>query len=162
VRIAERILAIILLLLTVSCDRMTKHLAVTHLADQPAQSYLGDTLRLEYAENTGAFLSLGSHLSEPLRFGLLRLGVGLALLAIFLVALKRHWHGLALAGATLLFAGGISNLFDRVLRGAVVDFASVGIGVLRTGIFNVADVAILLGGIMMVIGRGANDREKED
>ena len=113
-RKAELAFAFMLVLLTVGCDRVTKHLASVHLADQPARSYLADTIRLEYAENTGAFLSLGSGLSEPIRFGLFRLGVGLALLAIVIVALKRKWHGLLLAGVTLLFAGGISNLIDRL------------------------------------------------
>ena len=151
-RRAELAFAFMLLLLTVGCDRVTKHLASTHLAEQPARSYLADILRLEYAENTGAFLSLGSNLPEPVRFGLFRLGVGFALLAILIVALKRRWHGMALAGVTLLFAGGMSNLIDRMSHGTVVDFASVGIGTFRTGIFNVADVAILAGGLLMVVG----------
>ena len=151
-RRAELAFAFVFSLLTVGCDRVTKHLASTHLADQPARSYLADTLRLEYAENTGAFLSLGSGLPESIRFGLFRLGVGVALLAILIVALKRKWHGLLLAGVTLLFAGGISNLIDRLHHGTVVDFASIGIGTLRTGIFNVADVAILAGGLLMVVG----------
>jgi len=44
-----------------------------------------------------------------------------------------------------VFAGGISNLIDRILWGSVVDFMSVGVGPLRTGIFNVADVAVMIG-----------------
>jgi signal peptidase II len=152
VRTAERLFAFVLLLFTVGCDRVTKHLATVHLANGPARSYLSDTVRLEYAENTGAFLSLGSNLPESVRFGIFRIGVGIALLAILLVALKRRWHGLSLAGVTLLFAGGMSNLVDRMAEGTVVDFASVGVGALRTGIFNVADVAILAGGLLMVVG----------
>ena len=49
-----------LILTTIGCDRVTKHLASTHLADAPPQSFLADTFRLEYAENTGAHLRLGS------------------------------------------------------------------------------------------------------
>jgi signal peptidase II len=49
----------------------------------------------------------------------------------------------------LFVAGGISNLFDRVVQGSVIDFMHVGVGSVRTGIFNVADLAILLGGILM-------------
>jgi signal peptidase II len=46
---------------------------------------------------------------------------------------------------TLIFSGGISNLYDRVLNNdAVIDFLNVGIGSLRTGIFNVADMANML------------------
>ena len=57
------ILPLVLLLTTVGCDRVTKRLAVVHLAGAPPQSYLQNTIRLEYAENKGAFLSL-SQLSE--------------------------------------------------------------------------------------------------
>lgn len=155
-------LALTLLFLTVGCDRVTKHLATTHLADKPAFSYLGDTLRLEYAENTGAFLSLGSRLPESIRFGLFTVGVAAALIAILVVALIRRWQGFSLAGVVLLFGGGFSNLIDRVIHGSVVDFASIGIGSLRTGIFNIADVAIMLGGIFIVIGNSGNTPQGSD
>jgi signal peptidase II len=39
---------------------------------------------------------------------------------------------------------------DRIVHGTVVDFVSVGVGSLRTGIFNVADVAILAGLFMLI------------
>ncbi len=45
----------------------------------------------------------------------------------------------------MFFAGGVSNWIDRLLGGSVVDFLNVGIGWMRTGVFNVADVAIMLG-----------------
>jgi signal peptidase II len=152
VRVASRVLALALLLMTIGCDRVTKHLATAHLADTPVRSYFGDTLRLEYAENPGAFLSVGSRLPEWARIGLFRIGVGMALTVVAFVALKHRWIGMPLIGASLVFAGGLSNLGDRLVRGSVVDFVSVGIGPLRTGIFNVADVAVLLGGALIAIG----------
>jgi signal peptidase II len=51
----------------------------------------------------------------------------------------------------LFVGGGASNLFDRLARGSVVDFMNVGFGPVRTGIFNVADMAILLGAVLVVI-----------
>src|SRR5262245_18425966 len=116
----------------------------------PTQSYFAGTVQLEYAENTGAFLSLGSQPPEWARTTLLRVGVSLALAALVLVALRYRWSGFALAGASLTFAGGVSNLLDRILRGSVVDFMSIGFGPIRTGIFNVADVAIILGGVLLI------------
>ena len=62
------------------------------------------------------------------------------------MAVRLHWTGLQLFGLALVFAGGASNLADRIARGSVIDFMNVGLGSLRTGIFNVADVA-LLGGV---------------
>jgi signal peptidase II len=48
-------------------------------------------------------------------------------------------------------AGGASNLLDRVAFGSVVDFVNLGVGSVRTGIFNVADMAIMLGAFIVVI-----------
>ena len=136
------------MLTTIGCDRITKHVATAKLAGAPTQSYLAGTIKFEYAENTGAFLSLGSRLPEWARTVLLRVGVGLALAALVFVALRHRWSGLALAGASLSFAGGVSNLLDRILRGSVVDFMSIGVGSLRTGIFNVADIGVALGAML--------------
>jgi signal peptidase II len=150
-KVATHAFALMLLLSTVGCDRVTKRVATAALANMPAQSYFSDTLRFEYAENTGAFLSVGSALPNWARIVLFRVVVASALAAVALVALKHRWTGLPLMGASLVFAGGISNLADRIVRGSVVDFVSLGVGSLRTGIFNVADVAILLGGLFIII-----------
>lgn len=143
------LLAIVLILTTIGCDRVTKHLATEHLADAERHSFLGDVFRLEYAENTGAFLSLGSTLPDKLRTGLLTYGVALGLIVVAIVAVKKRWSGVPLAGAALIWAGGASNLVDRALRGSVVDFMNLGIASLRTGIFNVADIAILAGAVLI-------------
>ena len=146
------ILPLILLLTTVGCDRMTKHLAIIHLAGAPPQSYLQNTIRLQYAENSGAFLSLGSELPDTVRTAILTVGVALLLALVAVLAIRRRWTGAALAGVSLMWAGGVSNLIDRAMSGHVVDFLNLGVGSLRTGIFNVADVAVLIGAVMIVIG----------
>jgi signal peptidase II len=154
------LVAALLILTTIGCDRVTKHLASTRLADAPPQSFLADTFRLEYAENTGAFLSLGSTLPDTLRTGLLTFGVALGLIVVAIVAFRKRWTGLPLAGAALIWAGGVSNLVDRATRGSVVDFMNVGVGSLRTGIFNVADIAIMGGALLIAIKEMSQGREK--
>jgi signal peptidase II len=57
----------------------------------------------------------------------------------------------ALLGLTLLIAGGASNWIDRAMRGSVVDFMNVGVGPVRTGIFNAADLAILCGAALFIV-----------
>ena len=73
------------------------------------------------------------------------IGTGLILCGMVVAAFKFRLSGPALVGLALYFAGGASNLVDRVMHGSVIDFLNVGVGPLRTGIFNVADMAILLG-----------------
>jgi signal peptidase II len=130
---------------TVGCDRVTKHIATRVLEGEPGRSYLGDTVRVVYAENTGGFLSLGAGLPEGVRTAVFTIATGLVLLALTVFALRGRMSGLRLAALVLFVAGGASNWVDRALRGSVIDFLNVGIGPLRTGIFNVADMAIMLG-----------------
>jgi signal peptidase II len=141
----RRVALIVLIVMTVGCDRVSKHFAARELAGEARQSFLGDTVRLEYAENTGAFLSFGDSWPVAARHGVFTIGTGLILLGMVAAAIKFRLSGPALVGLALYFAGGASNLVDRILRGSVIDFMNVGVGPLRTGIFNVADMAILLG-----------------
>ena len=152
-RITVRILALVLMLTTIGCDRVTKHLSRATLAGTAARSYLSDTVRLEYAENAGGFLSLGEQLPSWLRTALLTVGAGVGVITVALMAIKLRWSGLAFIGATLFVAGGVSNLLDRVTHGSVVDFMNIGIGSLRSGVFNVADVALMVGIAFMALGR---------
>jgi len=112
---------------------------------------LADTVRLEYVENTGGFLGLGADWPDAVRMTLFTTGTGLVLLVMVGFAVRLHWHGWRLIGVCLVFAGGASNWVDRVARGSVVDFMNVGVGPLRTGIFNVADVAITVGVAVLLL-----------
>jgi len=149
-----RLLGGLVVLFTLGCDQVTKRVASMALKGDPPRSFLADTLRLQYAENQGAFLSLGAGWSEPLRFGLFALGN--ALLLGLIAALLLRSRGLRvgeLLGFCLLAAGGASNLIDRLTNGgAVVDFLNLGVGGLRTGIFNVADLAITGGVALLLLG----------
>jgi signal peptidase II len=148
---------------TVGCDQATKQLAISHLRDEPAQAFLGGFLRLVFAENSGAFLSLGGQLPRTVRFGLLTIGVGLILLVGLLYLVKSRRVGrLHIVALALAVGGGASNWFDRLVNdGRVVDFLVLGIGPVRTGVFNVADVAIMLGVGLLILGtRGANSVEE--
>jgi len=149
---AGRSLALLALVVaTIGCDRVTKHLATENLAGEPTRSFLADTVRLTYAENLGGFLSLGAGMSPALRTFVFNVATGVLLLVLAVMAWRQRgsvWHTTAFS---LFIAGGASNWFDRINHGHVVDFLNVGIGSLRTGIFNVADVAITAGVAVFVI-----------
>ncbi|RCH55563.1 signal peptidase II [Mucilaginibacter hurinus] len=141
-------------LVSIGCDRVTKDLAKTHLKYEEPQSYLNNIFRLEYVENTGAALSLGDNLSQPWSFILLTLlpvifMIGLVIYTIYNVGVLDKWSVLALS---LITAGGIGNIIDRILYDRhVTDFMNIGIGSLRTGIFNVADMCVTAGVIIMLL-----------
>jgi len=142
----------------VIADHVTKWIAIVYLKESnEAYIFLGNLFRLQYAENTGAFLSLGAALPDGVRSLIMTglNGVILAGLIIYLFAARRiHlFHAVAL---TLIAGGGIGNLIDRIFRdGRVVDFMNMGITTnsfsLRTGIFNIADVAIMAGLFLIIL-----------
>ena len=145
-------LLIAVLIIAVACDQFTKAIAQHELQLGAMHSYLGDTVRLQLAHNYGAFLGLGASLSAEWRQGLWSIGVAVVLLgllgyAIFARSLDRP----TLIALSLIVAGGGSNLYDRIVFGGyVIDFLNVGIGPLRTGIFNVADMGIMAGAFIML------------
>jgi signal peptidase II len=143
---------------TIGCDRVTKHAATTMLAGQSDHSYLADTVRLGYVENTGGFLSLGASWPTALRTIFFTVATGVMLLTLTVVAFRRQrdrWSGL---GFALFLAGGASNWVDRIARGSVVDFLNIGVGPVRTGVFNVADAAIMLGAAIFVLAELRSNR----
>ena len=79
------------------------------------------------------------------------------LLTLLGAAVRFRWHGWVLIGTGLVLAGGASNWVDRAIRGSVVDFINVGVGSLRTGIFNVADLAIMLGAVVLLLASSIGD-----
>ncbi len=143
-------------------DQATKYLAQQSFRGQPAQVFLGDLFRFDYAENPGAFLGMGDGLSNPFRFWIFTILVFVMMLGLTgLLHLKKFSRQEAWA-YSLVFAGGVGNLIDRSFRtdGKVIDFMNIGLGSLRTGIFNVADMAIMLGLILLLFIRSPKTTEK--
>lgn len=142
----------LVMLCCVGCDQAAKAMARDSLMGRTI-SLLGGAVRFEYAENTGAFLSLGSSLPSGMRALLFVGGTGVIVLGL-LIAMARGGQGSpgGSLGLALLAGGAVGNLIDRVVYdGAVVDFVSVGLGGVRTGIFNLADVAITTGVIVVAV-----------
>ncbi len=152
VRIKRLALVLLILLACVGCDQATKAAARTYLASSPPISYAGGIFLLQYAENNGAFLSLGSALSEHMRFTLFIIVSGAAVLGMLIfVLVQKKLSAVSIVGFSLVVAGGIGNLIDRIFNaGVVTDFMNIGIGRLRTGIFNIADV-IIMGGVAVLL-----------
>lgn len=140
-----------IIFLNIGCDQSTKQLAKMHLENEPAQFYLNDAFRLTYAENPGAFFGTGQDLPKGIKTLVLQVLPSLALsfLLIFVLFSKKLSMFQVIAMSFML-GGGMSNIFDRIAHEKVVDFMHIKVGVFQTGIFNVADVGIMIGmGLML-------------
>jgi len=143
------------LLFAAGCDQATKQLAIDRLAGAPAVSLAGDAVRFELAANPGGFLSLGAGLPPAARrVVFLAVVPALVVLACGLALRSGVSSARAAAGLGLVVGGGLGNWLDRVLNeGVVTDFVSLGLGGLRTGIFNVADLAVVAGVLLLACAR---------
>jgi signal peptidase II len=147
----KRLPLMAIMVVTIAIDQWTKHIARMSLAMAAPRRF--SILTLLYAENAGAFLSLGANLPPQTR-SLIFSGVVAVALAIGIYALMTNRVGGdadAIAVAFIL-GGGIGNLIDRVFRGGrVTDFLYMAVGPLHTGVFNVADIAITGGVIWLLV-----------
>lgn len=164
---AQRLGVLLLVVfLAVGCDQATKSVAQTRLRYSEPIVFLDGMVRLQYAENSGAFLSLGARLPETAQRWIFLGAVAVILAVILLYALRelQELHILLLVAFALILGGGIGNFIDRVVNdGRVVDFMNVGIGNLRTGIFNVADMALMLGvGMVVLFGLLSRDSDSAE
>ncbi|HSQ41254.1 MAG TPA: signal peptidase II [Fibrobacteraceae bacterium] len=142
---------IALVALNVGVDRISKWIALANLEGRGAVSVVGDYFVLVLARNQGAFLSAGASLPPTLRWLFLSGLPTLALLfaVIWLLLHPEIRRSVAISTACII-GGGVSNIFDRLFNdGRVVDFMNFGIGSLRTGILNVADLSITFGAIAL-------------
>ena len=152
-RLTRALLLMVVIITCVGCDQATKTLAKATLPALGPVSLLHDTVTLVYMENPGAFLSLGAGLPSATRFALFTVAPGLALTGASTFLLWSHGVPLLQSvSLALLIGGGCGNLMDRLgNHGYVVDFLRLGVGPVRTGVFNVADAAITAGVLLLGI-----------
>lgn len=146
--------ALICALAWIILDQLTKALFKQMLTPGEVVSFFAGSLLVLPTYNHGAFLSLGADMSDATRDLIFIYGV-LAILVGLLVWLLRSSRlgRVEVIGIACILGGGLSNLLDRcVYHGRVFDFLNMGIGQVRTGIFNVADVGIMLGVALLLVG----------
>ena len=147
------LLILVIVCVCVGCDQATKVIAKQNLAQSPPINLMNGMVILRYIENQGSFLGLGAKLSDTVRFWLFIVLAMLMVVGMLGFALTvQELNVVGITGAALVVGGGVGNLIDRIThQGAVVDFLNVGIGKVRTGIFNLADVAIMAGiGVLLL------------
>lgn len=146
IRIIKAVLVLILLISNVGCDQISKRIVRERIGEQQEFRFLNDHLTLMKIENSGAFLSLGESLPLPIKLILLVIVPSLLLAwATIFVLTRQNLSTKTFVGIAFIIGGGIGNLYDRVVHGSVTDFLHIDFGFFQTGIFNMADVSIMVG-----------------
>ncbi len=143
-------------------DQISKVIARAILVPGEASDYIGGIFRVQLVQNHGAFLGLGGKMPELARQAILIGGVGLFVAGLlWYVFFSKTANNATRIASAWVAAGGIGNLIDRILfQGGVTDFWNVGIGGLRTGIFNVADMYITFAVIYMILDSFRKPKEQ--
>jgi signal peptidase II len=148
-RIVWNAFFLLMILINVGCDQISKKIVRQEVGKYETISLIENHFTLTKVENTGAFLSIGSALPDLVKFFLLSI-VPLLALSYGIVYLVTRQNLAKISGLALSFAigGGIGNIYDRIIHGSVTDFLHIDLGFIQTGIFNMADVSIMVGMIL--------------
>lgn len=151
-QIIRTLIIISILGINVSCDQVSKHMIRQSMVDYEKISVIKNYVTLVKVENTGAFLSIGSNLPEPLKIILLSvLPVVVLTLAFLFVLTQKDLSRLTIVAICFVIGGGIGNIYDRVMHGSVTDFLHIDFVIFETGVFNMADVSVMMGMILIFI-----------
>jgi signal peptidase II len=144
----------------VTLDVITKLIVQRTLHLYERVDIVGSYVRLTYIHNPGAAfgISLGPYSRE----------IFLVLSVIALLALAGMywftpaWDRLRLTAIALICGGAVGNLLDRVrLDAGVVDFIDVGVGTVRWPVFNVADIAVTVGAVILALSLWKEEKRVE-
>ncbi|MBT8315583.1 MAG: signal peptidase II [Maribacter sp.] len=147
----KRFVILAFVLLNIGCDQFSKDMIRKNIDPRAYIQVVGDNLILTNVENTGAMLGFGQDFSPLLKLIFLQ-GLPLIVLLVLLARTMQksnlnRWMVLAFA---FVIGGGMGNLIDRIAYGSVTDFMQLKLGVLKTGIFNMADVSVTIGVLMLL------------
>tara|TARA_B100000579_G_scaffold152573_1_gene123968 strand:+ start:9313 stop:9975 length:663 start_codon:yes stop_codon:yes gene_type:complete len=143
----------LIVLLSISLDQISKIWVRNNFESYNETNIIGDIFTLIKVENTGAFLGMGSELSEiPRVFLLIILPVVVLISITIYTYIDKTLDKISIIGFSLIIGGGIANIFDRIVYGSVTDFLYINLGgIFKTGIFNIADLSVTTGMILILI-----------
>jgi len=147
-----KIIAILtLVFLNVGCDQLSKKMAREHITPNENIAVIKDNFILMNVENSGAAYSIGSDLNPVIKRMLLQIIPATVLLVLLWLSLvKSKYPKEMVFGFCFIIGGGIGNVFDRIVYGSVTDFMYIDLGFFNTQIFNMADVSIMFGALIII------------
>ena len=153
-KLSRRSLFILLtIVLTIAVDQISKIIVRTYVVPSERSNIIGTYFTLHNVENVGAFLGMGSDLSPLLKLILLLiLPIVVLSFVTYHIFKDKSLDKVSVFAFASIIGGGIANVFDRVVYGSVTDFFHIDLGgVFRTGIFNMADLSVTTGMILLLI-----------
>ncbi len=140
------------MVLNIILDQLSKFWIRGNVAPYNDINIIADYFIITNVENSGAFLGLGSDFSPVIKsILLLALPVGVLVTVLVYVFKDKSIDKLSLIGYSSIIGGGIGNIYDRFLYGSVTDFLFIDLGgVFKTGIFNIADLSVTTGMILII------------
>ncbi|SDR66730.1 signal peptidase II [Formosa sp. Hel1_31_208] len=144
---------ILLIAFNIAIDQISKIMARANIDPNERINVIGDFFIMMNVENTGAFLGMGSDMNPTLKLiFLLVLPIGVLGYLIYYILKTKSLDRLSLIALSCIAGGGVANVFDRIVYGSVTDFFYLHINdTLRTGIFNVADMSVTFGMIVLLL-----------
>ncbi len=153
----RNLVILFILLMNFSCDQISKIIVRKSVAEYEIIPLIDGYLTLTKVENTGAFLSAGSSLPYFVRLILLTLlPVAFLSYGLWLIIRKKDMPQILIIGWCFVIGGGLGNLYDRIVHGSVTDFLHLDLRLFQTGIFNMADVSIMTGMFIIILGQFLN------
>lgn len=145
-RSVSKFLILLVIITNVGCDQISKSLVRENVAEKELIEIIDKHFILTNVENNGAFLGAGSSFAEIYRVIFLCILPLLILIGLLLYTMKaKNISGFKAICLACIIGGGLGNIYDRVVYGSVTDFFHIDLGLLKTGIFNLADVSIMIG-----------------
>ena len=133
-------------------DRFTKWLVMRNIALEDAIPIIPGFFRLTHLENPGAAFSLFAESASPFRTVLLVVFSVVALSVVAILLWKsRNQFTVSTLALSLVLGGAVGNLWDRVSSGKVTDFLDFYVGIHHWPPFNVADSAIVVGALLLLV-----------
>ena len=143
----------ILITVSILLDQLSKFLIRQNVDQYSEIKLIGDYFILTNVENSGAFLGMGSDFSPFIKTVFLLILPIIVLICIMIYVYRdKQIDKISLIGFCLIIGGGIANIYDRILYGSVTDFLFIDLGgIFKTGIFNIADLSVTTGMILILL-----------
>jgi len=143
---------LLIIFINIGCDQISKKIVRHNISENQTIGMLSNHFIIMRVENSGAFLSFGDSLSKSVKNIVLS---GLPLIALafgsIYIFTKHNMNMLSLIAICFIIGGGIGNIFDRIAYGSVTDFLYIHFGIFQTGIFNMADLSITTGALIILL-----------